>query len=110
MRFKDWVRYVFGRAVTRPQWWFQDDVELVNLKPAVFVEYGTKLFGESGTLLGGYSDGQVNDGLYYIISPGASDEIHALKDDVVPLEARVNFLRAIFSLYRDCFEARCTPH
>jgi hypothetical protein len=110
MNFEDWVRYVFDRPVTQPQWWFQDDVELVNLKPAVFIEYCTKLFRESGKRLAGYPDGQVNDGLYYIISPGASDEIFALKDASVPFEAKVEFLKVIFILYGDCFEPRCTPH
>lgn len=111
MTFDEWVRYVFDREVTRPQWWFQEAHEgQRSLDPATFVQFGTRLFRESREVLANYSDAQVNDGLYYIISPGASDEVFALKDETIELERREAFIAAIYNVYRDCFESRCTQH
>jgi hypothetical protein len=111
MNFDEWVDYVFNHEVTEPQWWFQEAYEdQRSLDPVNFIEYGTRLFRESGEVLAKYSDGQVDHGLWYIISPGNSDEIFALKNETIELDRRVDLVAQIFSLYHDTFEPRCTPH
>src|SRR5688572_15809699 len=107
--FEGWVKYLFDRPVTDPAWYW-DDEGGISLPPEKFIAYGTRLFSEAGDLLAAYSDGQVNDGLHRVISNSVSDEIFALKDSGIPLRERVDFLRGIFSLNRQCFNARCTPH
>lgn len=108
LKFEDWVKCLFDREVTVPAWYWSN--EWPELSAADFIEFGTRLFRRSGELLKPYSDGQINDGLYAIISNNVSDDIFALKDPSIPLGQRVAFLEAIFELNRDCFVPRCTPH
>lgn len=107
--FDEWVKYLFDRPVTDPAWYWNDD-PLTELPAAKYIEFGTRLFSNAGTLLRPYSDGQVYHGLYRIISNSVSNDIFALKDADVPLQRRLDFLKAILALNRDCFDVRCTQH
>jgi hypothetical protein len=107
--FDQWLTYLFDHEVTNDHW-YVTDLDPGFLPPAQFIDYGTRLFLNSGEILARYADGQVNQGLHRLISNSFSDEIFALKNEQVPLSERVNFLHAISTLNKDCFDVRCTPH
>ncbi|HEX7858725.1 MAG TPA: hypothetical protein VF773_00200 [Verrucomicrobiae bacterium] len=112
MNFDEWIKFVFDRPVANPAWYWHDEEfdSTPDLEPARFIDYGTRLFNNSAELLKPFSDAQINDGLYLLISNNCSDQIFAIKNQNTPLEARLDFLNGIFALNRDCFDPRCTPH
>lgn len=107
--FENWLKYLFDRPVTDPEWYWEIDDQL-SLPPHLFIEFGTRMLLGSGLLLNPYSDGQVRQGLYPLISNLLWNDIYALHDATIPLQNRLSFLNAIVNLNQDCFEPRCTPH
>lgn len=107
-----WIKYVFDRPVTNPQWYFsywQDKpIEEFKATPTELVALLHQTFLRSGTDLTIYNAGQVNDGLNYIFSNSASNIIYALIEADVPEELRIYATAQIKHLYRDCFAKRCT--
>jgi hypothetical protein len=107
--FDQWLAYLFDHEVTKEPWYW-NELNPIFLPPAQFIDYGTRLFLNSGQSLAQYSDGQVNHGLWRLISNNFSDEIFALRNEKVPRSDRLNFLHAIYTLNKDCFSVRCAPH
>src|SRR5262249_18720694 len=70
----------------------------------------TRLFEDPLPLLAPYSDAQLAQGFWYLISNGASDCMLALHDASVPLDARARCLSSTTTVFRRLFAARCTPH
>jgi hypothetical protein len=108
--FDQWVRHVFDHEVRQPEWYFDLDAAYWDGPPALTVAYMTRLFADPLAAAGGYTDAQLNQGLWYVASNSASNCMLALGDASVPLTERVRCLRAIFPLYRDLFAPRCSPH
>ncbi|MBI5687640.1 MAG: hypothetical protein HZC54_21425 [Verrucomicrobia bacterium] len=109
LTFEEWVRYLFDHPVTDPGWHFDIDADDAKLEPQQVVSYATRLFEGAGELLAPYTDAQVNQGLWFLISEGVSP-LYTLNDPVVPLPDRVGCVRAITEVFKQCFLPRCTPH
>lgn len=107
--FEQWVSYMFDHPVTEPAWYWDIDEPSVNLSKPLVVEYATRLFQNSGSLLAPYSDEQLNQGLWYLIGESTTD-LYALRNLEIPLEARLECIRSIYEVYRQCFLPRCTQH
>ena len=107
--FEEWIRRIFDHPVAEPAWHWSADYEHVGLQPRQTVAYTTRLFEHAGVLLAPYTDGQANQGLYFLISPGSSP-LWALNDVEVPVSEKVCCIRAITRVFESCFAARCTPH
>ncbi|MGV3772109.1 MAG: hypothetical protein ACO1QB_04350 [Verrucomicrobiales bacterium] len=107
--FQDWVNYLFDHEVTEPAWYW-DDPKPISLEAPIYINYGTNLLKKAGELTSPYSDGQINQGLYRLVSINLSDEVFALRNPEVPLNGREEFLGSILELNRDCFASRCTKH
>ena len=88
--FEEWVRHVFDHPVKETAWYWQE--ESVELASAQFISFATKLFRYSQSLLGHFSDAQVNDGLYLLLSNTPGNQIYAVKDEAVPIKERLAFL------------------
>jgi hypothetical protein len=56
-----------------------------------------------------YSDAQVNRGLYYIISNGASDLFLAFSDPAIRWDLRLRVLASFYDLFSQCLNLRCSP-
>lgn len=101
--FDEFVRAVFGRR--------SDDYDEEHMPfsgdHATTVRYLTRLFEESGKLLAAFDDGQIAEGLYFLIDFGASSHMSALKDMAVPSSDRCRWARSLEPLFRDVFAARC---
>jgi hypothetical protein len=110
LSFEDWVTFVFDHEVGGPQWYF-DPKAPFWIGPAVLtVSYITRLFEDPLPFLSGYSDEQLNQGFWYLVSNGASDMMFALNDESVHLEQRIRCLKSFRLLFEHVFAAHCSPH
>src|SRR5688572_6587058 len=110
LSFDDWVRFLFDHPVADQQWYWADGAPYWIGPAAVSVAYVTRLFEDPLPPLAGYSDAQLNQGFWYLLSNGLSDIMFALSDASVPLEARLRCVRAFTTVFRELFAVRCTPH
>ena len=108
--FEAWIAHVFDHAVTTPEWYFDPDAEHWTGSPALTVTYVTRLLEDPVAHVGSYSDEQLNQGFWYLVSNGASDYMFALLDEQVPLEARLRCIRAFTDVFAKLFAVRCSPH
>jgi hypothetical protein len=103
--FGEWVKYLFDNP---PDYrWFDHLTTRSDLPSALMVEYLTRLFTVSGTILADYTDAQVNQTLWFLMGEG-SDGAFALFDEAVPWAARRSCLLAISKVFSDCFLPRCS--
>jgi hypothetical protein len=110
LTFDQWIRHVFDHEVGYPEWHFEPEADFWDGPPAVTVEYMMRLFNDSLTAVQGYTEAQMNQGLWYIASNACSNCMFAVTDVSVPMPDRIECLRAIFALYRDLLAPRCSPH
>lgn len=112
LTFEEWIHFVFDHPVddSRLEWYWDIEAEWWDGPPGLTVEYLTQAFEYSESVLGPYSDSQLNQGLWYLASNACSNHMFALMDSSVPWPARQRCIRSIGSLYRDCFAKRCTSH
>lgn len=107
MNFEGWVKGIFDHAEGAEAWYYDYKKQPPEAAPAENVEYLRRLCTESGTLLAGYSNRQLKDGLWYILDSSNSNTVWSLIDEDVPLAERVNTVEAIYQLYENCFLKRC---
>ncbi len=107
-RYQDWIRHLFDHPVVEPAWhWKVNAPEFLADEPEI-AELIELTFRNSGTDLQHFSDAQLNQGLWYLVSPACSNYCFTLRSDKVRLERRLSAIASISVLYRDCFKHRCT--
>lgn len=111
-RYKEWLTHIFDHEVNDdlPQWYFNfDDKESTSFEaPAEeLVSLINQTFRCSGTDLLAFTDSQVNQGLWYLVSASCSDFMFALRSPEVPKKERGQAIESIYYLYADCFAKRC---
>lgn len=107
-RYQEWIRYVFDHPAIQPEWYWELDAPYFKADPideAVLIDL---TFRRAARDLAPFSDARVNQGLWYLTSPGCCDHMRALRSDVVPLDTRLSAIAAIGVLYRECFARRCS--
>lgn len=109
LTFAEWIRHLFDHPVNDPAWYLDPDCDSAELAPQQVVTYTTRLFERAGELLTSYTDAQVNAGLWFLIGECMSP-LHALTDATIPLEERLNCIRAIATAFEQYIAPRCTPH
>jgi hypothetical protein len=107
--YEKWLKFVFDRPVTRPQWFFQIDHDPFAATEDQLVDLIGETFRRSGTDLLPFSDAQVDDGLNYILFNAGSNTIFSICQKGVALEKRVDTVLNMKILYRDCYAKRCAP-
>ena len=107
--FEEWLQHLFDHPVTDQPWYWDADRDSAELEPHRVVAYATRLFEDAGELLAPYHDAQAKEGLWFLISECTSP-LYALTDTAVPLEERLCCIRAIATVFEQCFVSRCTPH
>jgi hypothetical protein len=113
--FEDWLRYVFDRPVPEDGsdawYWHRDDADWDSSgDPAAIVAYLRQLFEGAAALLQPYSDGQVAQGLRYLINNSLSNYMFPLMDPDVPWPARHRAIRAMYVVFERIFDPKCAPH
>jgi len=106
--YEKWLKFVFDRPVTRPQWFFRIDADFEATKDQL-VELIGGTFRRSGTDLLRFSDAQVDDGLNYILFPIGSNNVFSICQKGVALDKRIAAVLHMKTLYRDCYAKRCAP-
>jgi hypothetical protein len=107
--YERWLKHVFDRPVTDPAWYFDIDETEFQADPQTTTQLITTTMLRSGTDLLAYSDGQVNQGLHYIFNNSCSNVVFAILDGNFPFEQKLDAIRSIKVLYKDCFAPRCAP-
>lgn len=98
-RFGLWIRSIFDDDVPDPP---------RPMEASERVEFIKQLFDAFESLMSHYSVDAVARGLERLIDPGGNDDMHALKDDHVPVEKRVAAIASLSGLL-GYFEAHCLP-
>jgi hypothetical protein len=110
LSFDEWLVHVFDHEVRQPQWYFAVDAQYWEAPAAATVAYITRLFEDPIPYVCSYSNEQLNQGFWYILSNGASDYMFALLDEQVSLEARRRCIRSFVSVFEKLLAARCSAH
>ena len=105
-----WIEYVFDHPVTDPAWHWAPDAPEWEGPPAQVATHIAETFEESGRLLARFSDEQLNQGFWFLVSNSCSEFMYALVDPEVPSAMRLRALRSFVPLFEQVMAARCSPH
>jgi hypothetical protein len=108
--FEAWVAHVFDHDVAQPEWYFKSDADYWQGSASLTLAHLTRLFEDPESPLSSYSDAQLNQGFWYLVSSSASEHSFALVDEEVPLDVRRRCLRSFVSLFQKLFAVRCSDH
>lgn len=106
--FDEWLNFVFDHPVSDPAWYWADDADSWGGSPTETARLLARTFRESGAALQRFSNAQVNQGFWYLISNSCSDAAYCMVDKSVPWETRKDCIEGIQILFRDCFTVRCS--
>ena len=107
-RYDEWLQFAFDHKVSEPQWYFEPEAPSFDSTESEDVELIRETFTRAGEDLKQYSDGQVNQGIWFLASLTGSDYMLSIRDSAVPVSEKISAIRSIYDLYCDCFAARCT--
>ena len=107
LSFAEWLNLVFDHPVSDRAWYWDSDDEW-ELGRETGAHYLCRLFAEAGSLPQRFCDEQIAIGLKYLIDPGNSDTFFSLLAGPAPWEVRKSGLEAIYILFRDLFQKRCS--
>lgn len=107
--FAEWITYVFDHDVTDPAWHFQIHTPDPKVSPARAAEFISETFERSGDLLRRFSDAQLNQAFWFLVSSGNSEYMLCLPDASVPWDLRRRALRSFIPLFQQVMAARCAP-
>lgn len=112
LSFDEWLAHVFDHPVNEGgrKWYWDPDAAWWDGSATDTVRFMTQAFENAAVVLQTYSDAQLNQGLWYLADNGCSNHMFALLDTGVAWAARQRCIRAIDSLFEQCFARRCTPH
>jgi len=105
-RYQAWLKHVFDHEVKDQYWYYGEDAPEFAASPDEIVELLGRTFRFAGQDLKRFSDGQVDQGFWYLAG-ASSDYIRELTLANVPLEKRLAAIDGIYHLYADCFAKRC---
>jgi len=108
--FVDWLRQVFDNPVADPAWRWGVAADIPEPAPPDCVAYLTWLFEEPESALAPYSDAQINQGLWYLVSASCSNYAFSLIEPGVAWPQRRRGLRAMATLFERLFARRCSSH
>lgn len=104
----DWVAHIFDHPVTEPAWHWEEDAHHWDDTPASIVELISQTFARADVLLAGFSDAQLNQGVWYLVSN--SEHMFSLVDLKVPADRRVAALQSFVPFFEKVMAQRCSAH
>jgi hypothetical protein len=113
LSFEGWLTYVFDHPVrvdNAKAWYWDIDRDEWHEDPADAIRFMTQAFENAAEVFQPYSDAQLNQGLWFIVSSSCSNHMLALSDASVPWPAQQLCIYSIHQLYEQCFAKRCSPH
>jgi hypothetical protein len=106
--YEQWIRTLFDRPNTERPWYWRSDIDIEASDEQKVILIGQTL-RRCGVDLTRFTDRQVSDGLNYIFNNSISNTVFLLCQKGVAEELRVDTVRQMKHLYRDCFARRCSP-
>jgi len=113
--FEHWVILVFDHplpAPGAPNWYHDPDEDSEWWDPAdspeTTVAHLTVLFENAPSVLAPFSDAQVRQGLWFLVSNSCSDHMFALLNPSVPWSDRKRCIASMFTLFERFFAPRCS--
>jgi len=112
LSFSDWIEHSFGHEVRLHgnAWFFDLNTDWWAPRPATAVAYLTRLFEDPVSALSWFSDEQIAQGLTYLVSTSASGDDGWISSTEVPIEDRMNCIKAAASIFARLFAPRCTAY
>lgn len=105
-----WIGYVFDHPLSNPAWhWAPDRPEWQGLYSQVATHIA-ETFEKSGRLLARFSDEQLNQGFWFLVSNSCSEFMHSLVDEELPFSSRLRALRSFAALFEQVMAVRCSQH
>jgi hypothetical protein len=104
-----WIAHVFDHPVTDPALHWSLDAPEWEDTPEHVASLIADTFEQSGTLLTPFSDAQLEQAFWFLVS-GTSDFMFALVDESVPLATRLRALHSFIPLFQQVMAVRCSPH
>jgi hypothetical protein len=107
-----WIDHVFDHPVTELElaWDFSTDAPTWKGTGEQTVRFVAETFERSGEVLAGFTDAQLNQGFWYLLSICRSEQMVALTSEEVPLPLRLRALRSFVPLFEQVMAPRCSPH
>ena len=107
LSFDSWLRWVFDRPVTKPQWywdpcddpWFED--------PTTVLAYLRRLFEQPELLISAYSRAQVAQGLWFLAAGTSSGCTKYFSDPAISWPIRKEAIASIPELFGHLFAREC---
>jgi hypothetical protein len=125
--FEAWVTFVFdhpvpdadittwgrksGAVISQP-WYVEHDRDWwdPSRQPSVTIAYLTNVFENAPHALASFSDAQIKEGLWFLVSPACSDHLLTLLNPGVAWSERKRCIDSIFTLFEHFLALRCSPH
>jgi hypothetical protein len=113
--FAEWVKYIFNRPLPEPYanawYWNEPDEWVSRLDVIRSTEFLTLLFEQSASLLADYSDAQLNQAFWYLVSDtSGSGYAFGLFDSSVNPHQRNRLVEGMQTIFAEVFARRCSPH
>ena len=78
--------------------------------PAQVATHIAEAFEQSGRVLARFTDEQLNQGFWFLVSNSCSELMSSLDDPALSLSLRLRALRSFVPLFEQVMAARCSPH
>lgn len=105
-----WIEHVFDHPVADPEWHWAPDSPEWQESPGQVAMHIAETFEQAGHLLARFSDEQLNQGFWYLVSNSCSDFMYCLVEPEPPLALRLRALRSFVPLFQQVMVTRCSPH
>ncbi len=106
----NWVAHVFDHPVANPEWHWSPDAPYWHDSAEHIATFIAETFERSGELLARFSDAQLNQAFWYLVSGSCSDFMFSLVESSVPLNIRLRALRSFVPLFNQIMAVRCSSH
>jgi hypothetical protein len=110
LSFEQWVSFIFDHPPEGPAWHADPGAPYWNGPAGLTADYVTRLFEDPAPVLEGFTDAELNNGLWYLISPGLGEHMLCLDDASLSIDTRLRCVRSCESLFRKLFLPRCSAH
>jgi hypothetical protein len=114
LTFEGWLVYVFDHPVSagglNEAWYWDIDRDWWDENANDSLRFMTQAFENAAVVFQPYSDAQLNQGLWFIVSNACSNHMFALLDESLPWSRRRRCISSIQQLYEQGFAPRCSPH
>ena len=107
LTFEEWLDHIFDHPVKEPQWYFDIDADYFD-NPRQCANYLQALFADPKTHTATYTDAQVAQGLWMLISE-TEDHLDVLFSPYITQEQSKAVINNMLNVFTDIFQAKCTP-